>query len=381
MSISSADSKGQNTRISEKQMLDYLREGANYPPVRLTLVSELSRPGYGQLGRARAATYDALVDLTWRDQTVRYTVEVKTSSQPAIIEKAMFQVQRSAQNSGLYPMIFVPYLSEEALLRLSDTDVSGIDRCGNCVILGPSMAIWRSGAPNRFRESRPIRNPYSGDGSIVARCFLLRRRFASLHELRRFALSRTQLKGAGDSNLLQLGTISKVVRALESEIIVTRGNEGILMTDARRLLDRLREQYRPGDPPRVVGKTPFSEKELWLRLAEARATGRGRSAATGMASASQYGALSGIERLSFYVDELDATSDLLEVTEGRAFANIELIEARNNLPFFDCLVEGSAVWASSIQTWLELAQGGAREQEAAKSLELRLLEGGAEEMI
>jgi hypothetical protein len=199
--------------------------------------------------------------------------------------------------------------------------------------------------------------------------------------LRTFALNRTQLKEQESSSLLQAGTISKVVQALESEIIVTRGSEGIMMTDARRLLDRLREQYRPGNSPRLLGKTPLGDDEIWQRLSDARGAGSSRSAATGMASAAHYGTLSGVERLSLYVDDLEATSKLLDVAEGRAFANIELIEARNNLPFFDCRVEDNVVWASPIQTWLELAQGGAREREAARSLEQQLLESATEGAI
>jgi len=361
-------------------MLDYLKAGPSYPPVEMMVVSGLPESSCAQASRTSAArrVCDAIVELAWRDQTLRYVVEIGSSSQPAVIEQAVLQAQRAAQNSGLYPMVLVPYLSEEALIRLSAEAISGIDCCGNCVILGPSLAIWRSGAPNQFRESRPIRNPYSGDSSIVTRSFLLRRRFGSLEELRTFALNRTQLKEQESSSLLQVGTISKVVQALESEIIVTRGSEGIMMTDARRLLDRLREQYRPGNSLRVLGKTPLGDDEIWQRLSDARSAGSSRSAATGIASASHYGTLSGIERLSLYVDDLEATSRLLGVTEGRAFANIELIEARNNLPFFDCNVDNNVVWASPIQTWLELAQGGAREREAAQSLEQQILESATE---
>jgi hypothetical protein len=80
-----------------------------------------------------------------------------------------------------------------------------------------------------------------------------------------------------------------------------------------------------------------------------------------------------------YVDNLAAASELLSVTEGRAFANIELIETRRNLAFFDCREDGAIRWASAIQTWLELAQGGAREWEAAQDLARLCLEGSAEE--
>lgn len=367
------------TPISAIAMLGRLREGWSYPPVRLTLVSESSICDDGQPGHWRCAEYDALVELAWRDRIVRYAVEIKANSRPAVIEQAIQEVQRLAQIAGLQPMLFVPYLSEESLLRLSDNNVSGIDLSGNCVTLGPSVAIWRSGAPNRFPDARSIRDPYSGDSSIVARCLLLRHRFGSLNELREFALARTELDESAGVSILQLGTISKVIRELESEIIVIRDSEGVQTADAGRLLNRLRERYRPAVSRRLLGKTPFSREGIWQRLSDTRDVGGGRYVATGMASASSYGALSGIERLSLYVDDLEATSRAIEVTEGRAFANIELIEARNNLVFFDRRVEGPVVLASPIQTYLELVQDGARERDAAQSLEQLLLHGQMED--
>lgn len=366
----------QKKTINEAEMLDFLRQGPSYPPARLQLLND-SSASYTQPDLATREQYDAVVELTWRGQTVRYVLDVKSSSSPLVIERAMRQIQWIAHKLELLPMILAPYLSEESLLRLSAEQVSGIDCSGNCVIFGPSTAIWRSGAPNLFRDSRPIRNPYSGDSSIIARSFLLRNAFRSLGDLRQFALSRTQLIEQTRPPL-QIGTVSKVVSALESEIIVTRSSEGIVMSNPRRLLDRLREQYRPGSMPRLLGRTRLSNDDLWSRSKRPDAETVGRIAATGIASASRYGVLSGVERLSLYVDDLAAASELLEVTEGRAFANVELVEARNHLPFFDCRREGVALWASPIQTWLELAQGTAREQEAAQSLEQQLVEGRAE---
>jgi hypothetical protein len=368
-----------STTINEAGMLAFLRQGPGYPPAHLQLLNDLSA-SVAQPDRTTRERCDAVVQLSWRDQTVRYALEIKSSSSRAVVEQAMLQIQWTAHRLNLLPMILVPYLDEESLLFLQNEQVSGIDCSGNCVILGPSVAIWRSGEPNLFRDSRPIRNPYSGDSSIIARSFLLRNAFRSLDELRRFALGRTQLIEPTKTPL-HIGTVSKVVSALESEIIVTRSPKGILMSNSRRLLDRLRAQYRPGDTPRLLGRTKFSSDEIWLRSTGRGADTAGRIAATGMASASRYGVLSGVERLSLYVDDLAAASELLEVVEGRGFANIELVEARNNLPFFDCRREGGALWASPIQTWLELAQGTAREQEAAQNLEQQLAEGRAETMI
>jgi hypothetical protein len=50
------------------------------------------------------------------------------------------------------------------------------------------------------------------------------------------------------------------------------------------------------------------------------------------------------------------------------------VETTRNLVYFDLRADGNALWASPIQTWLELTHGGPREREAAEGLERRLIE-------
>ena len=364
----------QNRKPSAVDMVTFLQQNPAYPPAQL-VVNTLN-------ARQDGKECDALLDVRWSGCSQGYTLEIKTVSAPAALEQAAWQVSAYARVFGLNPMVMAPYLSEEALLSLQEKQISGIDLCGNCVILAPSFTIWRSGAPNQYRESRPIRNPYSGDSSIIVRCFLLQRQFATLGQLRQFALTRTSLVGDAPDTLLNIGTVSKVVGTLEDELVLSRSAAGIQLLDPRGLLDRLKKGYKtPSGPRRISGKTPLSTDDLWSRLAEARTSGGLRSAATGLASAGQYGVLSTTAPLALYVDDLSAATTLLEVEEARAFANIQLVEARKNLPFFDTRLVGNAVWASPIQTWLELAQSGPREQQAALVIEDLLLREGAQGLL
>ena len=114
-------------------------------------------------------------------------------------------------------------------------------------------------------------------------------------------------------------------------------------------------------------------QEVWQRLQEANQNGAMRYVATGSASANHYGVLSGGERLSLYVTSLEAVSNLLEVKSTRVFPNIELVEVKSELVYFDARRANREVWASPIQTWLELVSGNAREQDAANLLQQQLL--------
>ena len=229
--------------------------------------------------------------------------------------------------------------------------------------------MWHSGNPNRFKDSQPLRNVFRGNSSLLARCFLLEPAFPSLVALRAFAVERLldQYDPERETRLAK-GTVSKVVQALEEQRIVLRDKEGVRLIDPALLMERLRASYTLPRGKRVEGKMPFTFAEAWKRLSETTL----RYVATGDGSAGHYRVLSSGEKLSLYVENVEAASRVLEVKPGRVFPNIELLEATDNLVYFDARQEENRRWASPIQTWLELALSGPREREAAQSLEAEL---------
>lgn len=349
-------------------MVAFLAQSPEFPPVRLSVLE--------QQPRTRPRSFDAVVEVRWGSIRETYGVEIKTQSQPRVLDQAMAQAKMQAQANDVRPMIFLPYLSEESLRRLEASDVSGIDLCGNALILGTTFRVWRSGQPNRFRESRPIANPYQGDSSVFARCFLLQNRFESLSALREFALSRYRTRPDQEGGVLQLGTASKVVQALLDELILAKDRDAITLIDPKRLLSNLQLKYRRPASTTLVGKTPFGSEEVWDQLESWSERTGGRYVATGAASAKRWGVLFGQDRPRFYVEDLQSASEALQVAVGPAFANVELVEEKKGLVYFDSLQDGAAHWASMIQTWLELAQAGPREREAAETLYRRMLESG-----
>jgi len=346
-------------------MLRFLGAAPEIAPGRLRLIASL--PG----GRDRGA--DALVEVGWDDRKDVFAVELKASSQPLILRGAIEQAERAARDMGLRPLVLIPYLSDESLRLLESRGVSGLDLGGNAVIIGSAFRIWRSGAPNRFTESRPLQNPYQGDSSILTRCFLLRPTFESLRNLREFALARIVDRIDEPSEPLQLGTASKVVQALADDVIVVKGRDTIQLVDGARLISNMERRYRRLPTRTLVGRTPFKPDEVWTRLSEWSREEGGRYVATGSGSATHYGVLFAGDRQSIYVDDLERVRNLLEVRPGPAFANVELVEDRKRLVYFDARGDGPARWASPTQTWLELAQGGPREQEAAETLKRQIL--------
>jgi hypothetical protein len=344
-----------------------LRQGPiELPPVTLRLIetSVVSQLNVGT---------DGILEAVWRGQTIRYAFRYEPSNSPRWLHLAQGYISRIAEQKGILPLIIVPYLSEEALHKLEENQISGIDLCGNGVLLAPEFRVWRTGAPNQYKDTRPIRNPYRGDSSIFALCFLLCPSFESLRALQEFAQEHTFGANHSDAiHSLTLSTASKVVQTLVDEMVIAKEGNVISLKDPHRLLLLLRRNASNSERPTILGKTPLSIDQIWERLANAASL---RSVTTGIASAGHYRVLSGVDNLSLYVDDLNRVKDLLEIRATRAFPNIQIYEERKHAVYFDARREGNIRWASPIQTWLELATAGPREQEAAEELE-QLLQNG-----
>ena len=197
-------------------------------------------------------------------------------------------------------------------------------------------------------------------------------------ELQTFAQERLARQGGeGTQGRLTKGTISKVVQALDEEKIVLRERGKPRLLSPRLLMGRLQTNYQKPSGRKVQGETLFSVPEVWGQLQQ-----NGLSAVTtGLGSAGRYHVLSGPDMLSLYVKELDATIKLLDVKATSVFPNIELIEYKGDVVYFDAREEKGVLYASPVRTWLELAAGGPREREAAQVLEDSLLKWEGDRLL
>ena len=149
-----------------------------------------------------------------------------------------------SSGDAINSMIQVPYLSTERLEELEREGVSGVDLCGNGVLIVPGRLYVKStGAPNRYCDSRPLSNPYRGRSAMVARMLLQQPKWESLSDLAR------GLEAAGAS--LSLPQVSKAVQALAEDLMVSKNGGVIALADPLRLLDKLASQWRK---PRILGR-------------------------------------------------------------------------------------------------------------------------------
>lgn len=216
--------------LTESTILERLRENPEIcPPLRVE-VEEVQSSNNG-------AAPDAIIEVKWRGRQYRFAAEIKSLATPKVLEAAMSQAQRAAKSIELRPMVVMPYLSARQLRMLEAENMSGLDLCGNGIVQVPGkIFVYRTGQPNAFPASSRIRNVYQGSSSIVARVFLLRPRYSTVGRV----LKEVERCGGNVS----MSTVSKVLKALEQDLMIRRKGRGSCLIQPRELLEKLAENYQ-----------------------------------------------------------------------------------------------------------------------------------------
>lgn len=321
-------------------------------------------------GPAAAALF---VDVAWESDRFEFAAEAKTRSTPRVIQDAVHQARRWALETGRLPMVVVPYLAEQRLDFLAEEGVSGLDLCGNGLITVPGRVLLRrSGQPNSYPESRPSRFAYRGATSLVPRVFLRRPEFLAVGRIL------AEITAAGGS--VALSTVSKALTKMADDLIIDRADGRISLVQPDKLLDALAKDFAAPKADRTVQLgTPVSLQEIFRLARQSSASSRTvRTVLSGSSSQDRYAGGLRADVPVIYTNDLDA----LKISLGDAwkttdrFANLTVIETPDPTPFFDARTgDGDIMFASPVQTYLELTAGGdKRDQQMAKQVRARILE-------
>lgn len=343
--------------LSEADMLARLKAGeASVPPLLIRWTSGTGPRGGGA---------DATAEVRWEGREFRFVAELKGRSTPRTFANAVAQSREYAESARGYPMIVLPYLAPERLDELARLGVSGIDLCGNGIVTVPGeLFVLRSGAPNRYRESYPIRAVYRGATSLVGRALLLRPVSESLSDLDGFIRSR--------GGAITLTTISKALRRMEDDVLIERQGGRARLLQPEGLLDKLVASYQPPKLRRTfIGSTTLDRATLGDKLSQLES----RAVLTGQSSTERYAVMGREDRSRVYCESVSELLDLLgeDAQPGERFANLELYETADPTVYFDVRLDGATPFASPIQTFIELATGDKREQDVSKQIRSLIL--------
>ena len=372
--------------MEEWDIKEYLMATENLlPPLQLDTVDvTLSKPEKA----------DAFLSLKLRSNLPTdffyFLVEIKSQNTPRIIHQAITQVQaytKERNDPEVFPMIVVPYLSEDRLAELEEAGVSGIDLCGNGIVTIPGrIFVYRTGNENRYPASRPVSNPYQGKSGVVGRMFLnyeyatvldddenrvreTGRQTSALGEIREAILQRDV-----DISLAQ---VSKTISALVEERILGKQGRAIYVLDPDLLLERLANAWPRPTKRRTYLKLPGGQSALSRLKWEEGQTDWNRKfkwAITGESSVGRHFPFAQGGPLEVAVTSSRKAKDLLQAAEESVpnFADVALLESDEPGYYFDNDVDENGLrWANVLQTWIELQNGDARQKDAAREI-LRL---------
>lgn len=351
--------------LTEKRVIELLKEGINFSP--LQTVSIRPEPDVNLDRRSgRWGHPDLTIDFLWQDRRHVFLAEVKRSATPRILEESVRQLrnyldeaQGTANSAEYFPMLVVPYLSPDGLARLIEANVSGIDLSGNGVVIVPGeWFIYRTGAPNRYPTSAPIKNVFRGTSSLVARVFLIRPKFGSVTEVYE------EIKQRGGE--ITLPTVSKALKGLQEELLIGR-EEKIRLLDPERLLGMLEQNYR----------RPVGRRRLRVKFLTGRSEGLAAVASNSDANnlrvvgddPTRYALMPGGEQaLNIYTPSIETALRGIEFTENSRFPDIEIIETDDQTIYFARRQADGFYWTSPLESYLALQAGGKRERETAEQM-------------
>ncbi len=347
--------------MTESQVLQTFSKGPPaLPPLEVKVTSAERRvPG-------TSTGVDALVDVSWDGDRYEFAAEVKARNVPKVLTEAIAEARRCAEETGRLPMVVVPYLRAEQLDLLAGAKVSGVDLCGNAVIVVPKrLLVYRTGKPNRYRESLPSRFAYRGATSIVPRVFLCGPTFSSSSELQ------DEIRRRGGN--VAASTVSKALTRMEEDLVVERRGRAVRLLQADALLDKLLDAFvQPRVSASVTLKLAVSLEELFKRDRTYRLV------LSGTSSAERWAITGRADKPVLYCDDLDSLlADWVPTLarEDTRFPDVEIRATADPLPFFDVRRTGSVPYASPVQTFLELAKGDKRDRETAMQVRDGILAG------
>jgi hypothetical protein len=223
-------------RLTEKDILKKLQESApQYEPLRIGKIET-------EVFLADKINADAAAEVAIDNGTpFKALIAVRTVANPMTIILACKMLRNELElvrEQEFVPMIIAPYIGDKQADILADEGVSWIDLCGNMRIKIPNQVyIERTGRPNKYPDSVPIKKIFEGTSSLVTRALLLQPEgFSSLSQIVDFINSR-------NSNIT-LSTVSKVLNSLEQELYIDKSKSLIRVRKPVELLEKLAESYK-----------------------------------------------------------------------------------------------------------------------------------------
>jgi hypothetical protein len=295
----------------------------------------------------------------------RLLLRVLASSRPGAIDAAAEPLKRIEKLSPdtVDVALVVPYMRAAGARAARERGLNWIDLSGNAHLFGDGYYIHVEGRPDQLRSRGRPSSPFASKSARVARLLLLDP-----------ARWWRQAELAEDARLDD-GHVSRIVRRLEQEQLLSRERRRVRPRDPDLLLDAWVDDYRFDRHDIITGHISGSGPELVEQLhGHLNETGIGH-AFTGLPAAWLLDRYARFRLCSVYVHgDPRAAADAIGLRRNERGANVQLIgpddegvfAGRRDVDEFPCV--------APVQVYLDLRQLPERAEDAAEELRQRLWE-------
>ncbi len=360
-------------RLTEEQILQSLKStDGKYAPLMINSLQE-------QISLQDGSQIDAIMDCSIQNgPSFKAVVEIKTVATPQNILMAAQLLKRYVaddEQEDKIPLLIAPYIGNKQAKILTDNGISWLDLSGNMLIrVSNRIYIERTGKPNRFPDTAPIKKIFQGTSSLVSRALLLKPKgFSTLYEIVDFINNRNAK--------VTLSTVSKVLKSLEEELLVDRSKSLISVADPEKLLERLAEGYKNSMEQKKRNTYRFvieGIERLSYSNPNAIRTASEDYLACGFYAA-QIKGLAVTDKITIFVKDIEqfrrkAAEELVSITADEEFGNSIITETSDPGVWFNPDWQAWNAIVNDVELYLEMMVDTPRGPKIAEQLKQRILQ-------
>ncbi|MHC4507393.1 MAG: hypothetical protein ACYTAO_00355 [Planctomycetota bacterium] len=358
-------------RLTEGQIRQSLTNlGERYAPLTIYSLTERTSLPDG-------CKIDLLIEFSIRNgPSFRAVAEIRTVATPQNILMGARQLAAYVANykeSDRVPLLIAPYIGAKQAKILEEEGISWLDLSGNMSIrVSNRIYIERTGKPNQFPDTAPIKKIFQGTSSLVSRALLLKPEgFSSLYEMVDFINNRNAK--------ITLSTVSKVLKSLEEDLLINKSESLISVVDQEKLLERLAQGYRSSTEQKRRNTYRFVIENI--QQLSPGLVGECKDYLACGFYAAQIKGLAVTDQKMIFVKDIEqfrrkAEEKLLSITADEEFGNVIITETNDPGIWFnpDWRIIDSVV--DDIELYLEMMVDTPRGPKIAEQLKRRILRKG-----
>ena len=300
---------------------------------------------------------DILVTAKFKNKEYRFCIETKRAGYPQYVRDGVSGLKRFTQaNPSCYPIIVVPFISEQGKKICDEQNVGYFDFSGNAKIAYENLYIYTEGK-NHPKDAVIVKQSlFSPKGARVAKLLLSEPN------------TRWTQKNISARTGLSKGMVSRLVKGMTETGYITEKDKELRLTN----FDDLLSAWRDAEIKRREKKKNYyvwaqNPSKLMHALADVLSRGKIKYAFTREAGASLVAPFSSFDIVSLYIESFDKFPERsLSAAEANKGFNLIVIEAPDEYIFMTAREKEGLKIADNLQLYADLEKNPLRGKKQAE---------------